>query len=148
MKPVEQSRVGQNGRCLSAVIASILEIPEAAVPDFLGDDQPGEVSQFLRRYGLYYVEVPVTNKTAQSAFEKADGPLYHVMLGISPRGGSHAVVADRGKMAWDPHPISDGTGQGLVKVQRYGLLCSRADGGRAAMLHRALDRALDARRTI
>lgn len=114
MKPVVQSRTGADGTCFRACIASLLELPEAAVPDFQGDGDEGywrAVQDFLADYGLQYRRVPM--------YKKPTG--YSTIEGVSPRGGLHACVAYDGELVWDPHPIEDGTGQGLVEPRYYGL---------------------------
>jgi DNA-directed RNA polymerase subunit RPC12/RpoP len=72
------------------------------------------VDKFLAQYGLHYEEFPITDDNAPVG--------YHFILGISPRGGEHAIVGKDGRPVWDSHPASDGTGQGLVKPEKYGVL--------------------------
>jgi hypothetical protein len=112
MRRVVQTRTGADGNCLNACLASILELPLRAVPEF-GDDWAAEVNDFLSKYGLAYRRAPVDGA-------KPSG--YSTIEGVSPRGGLHACVAYDGELAWDPHPIEDGTGQGLVEPRYYGLL--------------------------
>lgn len=109
---------------MNACLASILEIPEADVPDFLGTDQEwlAQLQQWLAPQGLYYVQIQPSEPTVKAAF--AAGELYHTIEGLSPRGGMHACVGLNGRLVFDPHP-QDGTGRGLVKVHCYGLLCAR-----------------------
>jgi hypothetical protein len=117
VRPVTQSKVGKSGRCLNACLASLLEIPEKAVPDFGNNTWEDDVDHFLAPYGLYYRQV-----------SKEIEPIgYHVAEGISPRGGPHAVIMLNGTVKWDPHP-QDGTGRGLVRVLRYGVLIRRFNG--------------------
>jgi hypothetical protein len=108
---VVQTRTGDDGNCLNACIASILELPLKAVPEF-GEDWQEDLNDFLSTKGLRYRRVPM--------YKKPSG--YSTIEGISPRGGLHACVALDGELAWDPHPIEDGTGQGLVEPRYYGLL--------------------------
>jgi hypothetical protein len=111
MIPQTQSRTGEYGRCFPACIASLLDLKEWEVPDLDNTDY-GQVDDFLGPYGYYYREI-------------APGvpPVgYHVIIGTSPRGGSHAVVGLDGELIFDPHP-QDGTGKGLKKVTAYGILC-------------------------
>ena len=112
MRKITQSRIGENGTCFRACIASLLDLREADVPDFKDANQDPGVNPFLRQYGLRYEEVPVGDLELTGL---------HLALGTSPRGGQHAVVCKDGKLLHDPHP-QDGTGRGLVKVERYGLL--------------------------
>lgn len=119
MKRVVQTRTGSDGNCLNACIASILELPLSKVPEF-GDDWIEDLNEFLTTKGLSYRRVPM--------YQKPSG--YSTIEGVSPRGGLHACVAKDGELVWDPHPIEDGTGQGLVEPRYYGLLESvRVSGG-------------------
>ncbi len=128
MIPVAQTRTGANGNCWPACIASILELPLAEIPEFSREPEQWlvDVQEWLAGLGLYYVQVKPDDPAVQAAFAQSE-PLYHVMEGLSPRGGQHAVVGDRGKFLFDPHP-QDGTGRGLVNVACYGLLCGRFAG--------------------
>lgn len=113
--PQVQSRVGENGRCFNACLATLLDVPEASVPDFPDDDDyEASIDRFLSRWGLRYVRVPVGVPPVG----------LHLVEGISPRGGMHAVVGRDGDIVWDPHP-QDGTGRGLVRKHYYGLLIKR-----------------------
>jgi hypothetical protein len=119
MRPVTQSRIGEDGRCFPACIASILELSEASVPD-LDNTNEQQVNAFLAPYNLRYQEIPITD----------DSPIpvgYHVICGVSPRGGMHAVVGRDGAFAHDPHPISDDPRRGVVKPLRWGLLIPAND---------------------
>ena len=112
MKPVTQSRTGENGTCFRACIASILELPEAAVPDWPDANLDPDVNQWLGQRGLRYEQIDAS----------APPPLgLHIIQGLSPRGGQHAVVGLNGKIVHDPHP-QDNTGRGLVKPERWGML--------------------------
>jgi hypothetical protein len=117
LRPVYQSRTGRNGRCFSACLASLLELPEREVPTFLAPkpSQAEQANRWLEPMGLEYKE-----------FDAGDAaPIgYHVITGISPRGGRHAVVGKDGRIVHDPHP-HDGTGRGLVKIDGYGVLTRR-----------------------
>lgn len=112
MTPVTQSRVGLDGTCFRACLASILNLKESQVPDFGEEGWMEEANDFLSKHGLRYRRVPVTST-------KPDG--YSTIEGISPRGGLHACVAKDGELVHDPHP-QDGTGRGLVEPRYYGLL--------------------------
>ena len=114
MKPVYQSRIGKRGRCFNAALASILEIPEASVPDFdrpIGTDYWKNVASFLAKHGLKYSRVPLDTPPVG----------WGTIEGISPRGGNHACVSFNGELVHDPHK-PDGTGNGLVEPKYYGLL--------------------------
>ena len=114
MRPVFQSRVGKRGRCFNAALASILEIPEASVPDFdrpVGTDYWKNVAAFLAKHGLSYQRVPLDTPPVG----------WGTIEGVSPRGGNHACVSFNGKLVHDPHK-PDGTGNGLVEPKYYGML--------------------------
>ena len=122
MKPVTQSKVGAHGRCFPACVASILEVPESSVPGY--EDMP-DVYQWLERRGLQYAQAPIEGTPAPVG--------YHIIEGISPRGGQHAVVGLNGKTVHDPHP-QDGTGRGLTKPERWGMLLPVKSEARDSML--------------
>jgi hypothetical protein len=106
-----------------ACIASLLEIPLSEVGDFGGDDVfEDNLAQWLAKRGLIYILVNgpdfLENEMLQAMF--AQGDVYHIIEGISPRGGPHAIVGLNGKPVFDPH---DGTG--LWKVDGFGFLLKR-----------------------
>lgn len=112
MKPVTQSRVGEDGTCFRACLAAIFELKESQVPDFSDEEFFKEIDEYLATRGLKYTRRPITGS-------KPSG--YSTIEGISPRGGLHACVALNGELVHDPHP-QDGTGRGLVEPRYYGLL--------------------------
>lgn len=116
MKRIVQSRTGEDGTCFRACVASIVGVPEKRIPDFGagGDDDKWwtDIQSWLGKAGLAYVRIPIDGS-------KPVG--YSTIEGISPRGGMHACVAFDGELTWDPHPIEDGTGQGLVEPRYYGI---------------------------
>lgn len=124
MTRVTQTRTGENGNCFAACLASIFDLPMESIPDFEVTEPGwlGRVAEFLELLDLYYVQVDTDDAMLAEMFRY--GRTYTLMIGVSPRGGLHAVVALNGEMVHDPHP-QDGTGRGLVKVECYGLLCSR-----------------------
>lgn len=100
----------QRGNCFSAVIASLLELPLAAVPNFVEIDVLGGphwwsfANSYIRLKGreLEYFSPrnPPINK-------------YYTVAGISPRSKRncviyHIVIFKDGRMVHDPHP--DGSG--------------------------------------
>ena len=112
MKPVTQSRTGENGTCFRACIASILELPEAAVPDWPDANLDPDVNRWLGQRGLRYEQIDAS----------APPPLgLHIIQGLSPRGGQHAIVGKDGRPLWDPHP-QDETGRFLVRKDEWGVL--------------------------
>jgi hypothetical protein len=107
-----------------------LEIPIYRVPDFPRDDE-SEFVESVQRWlsgmtdDLFYCRVSVDNPDAIAAF--VTGDVWHVIEGTSPRGGPHACVGLNGKIVHDPHP--NASPSGLVKVDCFGFLVSRAKGG-------------------
>jgi hypothetical protein len=123
MRRVVQSRIGERGTCFRACVASILGLRESDVPDWpRANEDAAAVDRFLAPLGLRYEEAP------------ARGPApvgLHLGLGLSPRGGQHAVVMEDGRLKWDPHPVEDDPRRGLVRTERWGMLLPAE--GRASM---------------
>ncbi len=103
---------GEDGTCFRACLASILEVPESADPDFPEANLDPGVNKFLRKHGMRYTRRPI---------DAAKPSGWHTIEGISPRGGMHAVVGRDGEFKHDPHP-QDGTGRGLVTPMFWGAL--------------------------
>jgi len=117
--PQTQTRIGDNGNCFAAALASILD--ERQLPEFGGDDRYWDrVDAYLARRGLKYRRVPLEPKPVG----------YSTVEGISPRGGLHACVAKDGEFVHDPHPVEDDPRRGLRTPKYYGLLLP-LEGGRA-----------------
>lgn len=106
MKGVKQDMfVATHGRgnCMSAAIASIMELPLHEVVDTASDEcranWDGTISDWLAQHGkklVYYFDWH-DNEKVPDGFSIACGP--------SPRGQYyHAVVVLDGKPAFDPHP--------------------------------------------
>jgi len=99
MKPVYQTEFGQGkGNCLSAAIASLLEIDINEVPNFAS-------------YGdLFWVKCSEWMEERNMARAKIDAggikPVgYHLMTVVSPRGNfHHALVGLNGEPVHDPYP--------------------------------------------
>ena len=129
MIPIQQTRVGESGNCLNACLASILEIPLWEIPEFSKDNNLflADIQEFLAGHDLYYVQILPDDPTVHEAFRMSLGPAYHTIEGMSPRGGQHACVGDRGEIIFDPHP-QDETSRGLVSIGCFGLLCQRFAG--------------------
>ena len=99
MIPVDQSDFDHaHGDCLTACVASILELPLYAVPRFIdAPDSYAALQTWLGCYGLTAVYTPV------------DQPEVHVLIGRSPRGAhNHAVVGYGRQVIHDPHPHRTG----------------------------------------
>ena len=111
MIPVTQTKLHipdkQNGNCMAAAFASILEMRIEDVPCF--EDMPahGEgtskkaswwntLNTWLLSLGFLLIEPPKTF------------PGYFIANGLSPRGFEHSVIYKGTKLVHDPHPSNDG----------------------------------------
>ena len=99
MKPVMQTRTGTtDGNCLEACIASLLEVPIEGFPRINDTDNwVEELNATLAPLGFYYMCFE-QNPTIQFPVLG-----YHVI-----HDGKHAVVAHRGELVHDPHPLKPG----------------------------------------
>lgn len=122
MIPVDQTITGPKGNCMSACIASLLELPIERVARFIRE--PGDthifqwaerLDDFLAPFGLYALHFAADPERA------AFPGVLHIMTGISPRGRPHAVIGKGRRIVHDPHP--DKTG--LVSVDGFCLLVPR-----------------------
>ena len=107
MRPVDQDRfyskeLGTRGNCLQAAVASILDLPLAAVPNFMDADSAhgfwAAYEEFLRARGFEYIELPGNHCP----------DCFYLASGSSPRGVKHAVIMRDGKLVHDPHPSRAG----------------------------------------
>lgn len=114
----------QRGNCLTAVVASLLDLPIEAVPNFVQNhvDTDGDqdwwqcLHTFVREQGhqLYYlrpIETPSAPSADQCAFPDPEPGEFYTVSGISPRGGGtihHIVIYRDGVMVHDPHPDRSG----------------------------------------
>lgn len=102
--PVDQTGLGPGGNCLSACVASVLEIPLAEVPNF--NDDPEDWAEAL----LAWCDARQIDVDFSTEFPAPTGR--HVILGgTSPRRHGrvgHAVVALDGVVVHDPHPSRAG----------------------------------------
>lgn len=112
MKPVMQTITGSSGNCMSACLASILELPIEVVPNFFDagpDDSDwwNALRAWLRQFGLGIITLTFESPAQWTNLRLAG---YHIVSGPSPRleGMHHATVWHAGQMVHDPHP--DGTG--------------------------------------
>lgn len=109
MKPVKQTTFldkakGTRGNCLSACLASILELGIEEVPHFAEQAEWQEsLFKWLARHGL---ELENQNDAPNGLA---------IAIGYSPREIRHAIVVNNGVMVWDPHPDNNG----LVSIQCY-----------------------------
>lgn len=110
MKPVTQTEVGSRGNCLSACVASLLEIPIEWVPNFTSEPheppglQPIRLNQWLNQIGIEAIYC----MTDIMSPEHSDPDGYYIMTGFSPRGRPHVVIGSGKEIAHDPHPDRSG----------------------------------------
>lgn len=87
------------GNCMQAAVATILRRPLDSVPHFgLFSTWPDALRLWLRGEGLDFSHVTAPPIPEQRA----------MLCGHSPRGYSHAVVSEGGRIVWDPHPSRAG----------------------------------------
>ena len=106
MKPVDQTRFydkdkSLRGNCMQAAVASILELPLDAVPNFI-EEEAGfwpSFTTFLRSRGFIYLDL----------HEHPSGPdCFYLASGDSPRAIKHTVIYRNGRLVHDPHPSRAG----------------------------------------
>ena len=100
MIPVMQTVFGDNGNCMQACVASLLELPLEDVPQFLIHGQFLALERYLKQFDIRPVGYPVGTCRAHN--------VYYIGTGMSSRGRRHAVICKDLLMVHDPHP--DGTG--------------------------------------
>lgn len=115
MKPQDQRVMhdpenGQQGDCMRAVIASLLELDIEAVPHFAQ-----MASGSLKFYGLIdcFLESQgyEMNWGRNPIYVLKEGlDIYHLISGVSPRDPNvyHCVVGLNGQVHFDPHPSRAG----------------------------------------
>lgn len=116
MTPIFQQIAGDEGDCLRACIASILDLPADVVPVFEGSNaylQNIAVRSFLRGFGYTYTCVvyraldddPGPGPVLR-AFGVENDDLYYILTGLTERGVGHAVVCYGNEIVHDPsgHP--------------------------------------------
>lgn len=100
MRPVDQTTYGRtHGNCLSACVASILEMQIEAVPFFLGVGWWPRLLGWLAERGL-----------SATTIESVLPPGFTIAFGPSTRFADrgHACVARNGIVVHDPHPSREG----------------------------------------
>ena len=117
--PPEQQR----GNCLSAVVASLIEVPLNTVPNFVQNnvDHEGDPTwdwwncmlDFVKESGFEMRYLRIENDDRSTFPPPSEGEFYAVS-GISPRNSKiyHIVIYQDGKMVHDPHPSQ----AGLVEI--------------------------------
>lgn len=113
MKPVYQTNFTiPGGNCFQASVASVLDLPLEAVPDFcnLYDDDNwwSEFVTFCLGRGLYPLSI-------DSSISMPKNPvIFHLALGRTKQEHYHAVVYANGELVHDPNG-----GSGLAVVECY-----------------------------
>lgn len=104
MKPIMQTQFSPNGNCLSAVVASLLDMPIEDVPNFTDsiDTFWQDFEKFIQSKGYQYLGT----KRIDERCKTIDG--FYIVLGTSPRGISHSVIYKNGELVHDPHPQGGG----------------------------------------
>jgi hypothetical protein len=117
MRPQKQTILHsekENGNCLQACIASLLDMPIDDVPHFAdhrGSDWFDKMNEWLIKQGYWVLVI--------SGWDNEFTPHgYCIANGISPRGVMHSVIAKDGKVYFDPHPSDDG----ISEIDSYWLL--------------------------
>jgi hypothetical protein len=108
MKPILQTKFGEQGNCLQACIASLLEIEMDAVPEFPISGQFLHLERFMRQRGLQPVAYPPERFTPPY-------DVYYLVWGLSPRGIRHSVIYQNNLMVHDPHPDCSG----LTTIEQF-----------------------------
>jgi len=115
MTPVDQRVLdhdparGRFGDCLRACVASVLELPYEAVPQFaVADDWVERLQEWLAPRGLFYLQLAVEHPYSPGLLRYLRG--HYLVIGEQSRGGTvHCVVGGAGgEQAHDPHPLRRG----------------------------------------
>lgn len=122
MIPVTQTKLHdpprQNGNCLAAALASILELPIEAIPEFEDMKKSewwDELKSWLKIRGMYIINFDGEN--IQFLLDNFD--MYFIVSGTSPRGDcNHSVIYKGNKMVHDPHP----SGNGVTEIKEVDVI--------------------------
>jgi hypothetical protein len=111
MVPVDQSILPEEGprkgNCLTACIASLLDLPIEQVPNFVESSRWYDaLNQWLAPRGLFYLEVRGAEPAAAQSLCAYAG--WHTITGLAPSGIRHTVVGYAGEVRHDPHPSRAG----------------------------------------
>ena len=125
MIPIIQTKIGINGNCFAACIASIFEIKIIEAPNLMpepltdGDTQTDILNKWLYNYNLKYIEIGVA--PIKKVVDLLNG-VYHVIIGRSPlnKNLDHCVVGCGGIIIHDPHPDEIG----IEGFKKFGIFIS------------------------
>ncbi len=128
MKPVQQTRLGKEGNCFAACLASILELPLEAIPDLMDSRCNTWLEKYndwlLDSFRLYLWNLAPASDLPSGvvcmATHMCQQPAFHLIGGKSERGRMHSVVGFQGKLVFDPHPDN----VGLARIVDYGFFMS------------------------
>lgn len=99
MIPVWQNIKGQNGNCMQATVASLLELEINAVPNFklAGKRALRDVIAFMKQHGYSFVRLinPKQDLTTIKDEEGINGYFFGIVRSKINIEGHHAVVVDR-----------------------------------------------------
>ena len=115
MIPIDQTKLhssNQNGNCLAASLASILELPLSNIPEFenMGKEWWPKMVRWLESIGFYLIRWD----------EEVVLPGYYLVMGVSPRfkNLNHQVIYKNGELVHDPHPSR----AGVTKIKEISAL--------------------------
>ena len=106
MKPVMQTTFGEDGNCMAACVASLLEMPLGAVPALNGVLWFVSLEKFLALRGLGLLRVYAEDWGTARLMVLTTLPF--IATGMGPRGRRHAFVYVPGGRHHDPHPEGGG----------------------------------------
>ena len=101
MKYVYQDKFGDEGNCLQACFASLLELQLHEVPHFV--DSPNwlnDINRFLHKIGLRMIYTANLYAWPENSF--------YMRWGKSPRGLDHSAIYWNDILSHDPHPEGGG----------------------------------------
>lgn len=123
MEPVYQTIIDkENGNCMAACIASLLELPLEAVPNFSErEDWFNYVDEFLEQFDLEWLQL----KYSRSTELLLRG--YYILSGDSPNfdGVDHVVIGHNGEVVHDPNP----DGKEMTEFSTIEVLIKRCERG-------------------
>lgn len=107
MKPVDQSRISyEDGDCLRACIASVLELPLEDVPAYVKEDMGARYIEWLKQFNLSLACIRLEPDSLLPTG-------YHLMEGLSRNGKNyHVAVGLNCEIVHDPDPTSRGEFKG------------------------------------
>lgn len=118
MKPVLQTKFKEDGNCLCACLASLLEIPIESIPNPKHNDWQDEMNRWLiENHGLYIMSAALNpdSNYLPSAFVNN----YTIGVGESCNNLLHAVICRDKRIVHDPLPNS---GLTYDKINSFDLL--------------------------